>query len=309
VETITSTNAPLKRPDYTTDEGKALLQSEVDSLESQFIGAVAAFRDTTTAIVQSDFGRGGMKMGQDAVDAGMADRCGDFESTLAEISSGAWQPARRAKTETNPAAGGTTKGASPKMFSFSKFFGLVADKDPKLAAEITAQLNSDGSDVDAILTRIEAGAKLAPVVDEDAIRAKLEAEYKSKLEAEKSNVVRDLYTNEAKSYFASLVKSGSLLPADVPALSAFYVDAAVADASAKLAFSDATGKATEGTRLSVLHSLISAKPKNHKFLTESITDEAGNVTLPEGVKLISPQGNEVDENAARKAKLRKGAGI
>lgn len=314
IVTFASSNAPLKRPDFTTDEGKAVLQGEVDALETQFIGSVAAFRDTTTAKVQSEFGRGGIKMGQDAVDAGMADTTGDFESTLAAMASGAWQPARRVKTESKPAPSGITKGASPKMFSFSKFFGLVADKDPKLAAEITAELNGDSSDIHAVMKRLEASATTAQTpsvaVSEDAIRAKLETEYKAKLETEKANVVRELYAAQAKSYFAGAVMAGVLVPAEVPALQAFYIDAAVKDASAKLSFVDAAGKTTEYDRLEVLTSLIKGKNAKHAFLGEAITtSDDGTMTLPAGMKLISPQGNEVDESAARKAKLRKGAGL
>lgn len=79
---IVSANAPLKRPDPTTDEGKAEIQAQVDALEAVFIADVARGRQTTEARVRSDFGRGGMLSGDAAVAAGMADRIGTLDGVL-----------------------------------------------------------------------------------------------------------------------------------------------------------------------------------------------------------------------------------
>ncbi len=81
-ETVSS-NAPLKRPDPTTDEGRAALQGIVDALESVFVADVAAGRKTTPERVMRDYGRGAMVAAQRAVEIGMADRVGTLESLLA----------------------------------------------------------------------------------------------------------------------------------------------------------------------------------------------------------------------------------
>lgn len=79
---IVSSNAPNKRPDIATDAGRAQFQAVVDQLEQSFIGAVAKYRGVTTDIVKSDFGRGGLLVGAEAVKAGMADQLGSLESTI-----------------------------------------------------------------------------------------------------------------------------------------------------------------------------------------------------------------------------------
>lgn len=71
---IVSSNAPAKRPDTTTEEGMASLRSLVDDLEAVFIADVARGRGVSEATVKADFGAGGMKSGQQAKAAGMADR-------------------------------------------------------------------------------------------------------------------------------------------------------------------------------------------------------------------------------------------
>jgi len=80
---IVSSNAPNKRPDVSTDAGRAQFQAVVDDLENTFTNSVAKYRGTTQAKVISDFGRGGVLVGHAAVKAGMADQIGSLESTIA----------------------------------------------------------------------------------------------------------------------------------------------------------------------------------------------------------------------------------
>lgn len=82
---IVSTNAKKKRPDPRTAEGVETIRAELDDLESEFIDAVAKYRGLAPETVKKDFGQGGVLMGPAAVNVGMADALGDYESTLAEL--------------------------------------------------------------------------------------------------------------------------------------------------------------------------------------------------------------------------------
>lgn len=79
---ITSSGAPLKRPDPSTDEGRAAIQRDVDALEAVFVADVAAGRRVKASTVRSEFGRGAMVVAEEAVAAGMADRVGTLEAEL-----------------------------------------------------------------------------------------------------------------------------------------------------------------------------------------------------------------------------------
>lgn len=68
-----------------SDEGKADMQSKVDTYYSMFLDAVAEGRGTTTETVGSDYGQGRMVMAKDAVAKGMADRVATFDQTLAAM--------------------------------------------------------------------------------------------------------------------------------------------------------------------------------------------------------------------------------
>lgn len=83
-----SSQSPHKRPDPTTDIGRAKIQELVDAIAGLFIEAVARNRNIDATIVQQEFGQGGLLVGQAAVDVGMADRIGSFETTLADLAVG-----------------------------------------------------------------------------------------------------------------------------------------------------------------------------------------------------------------------------
>jgi signal peptide peptidase SppA len=82
---IVSSQSPKKRPDITTEEGRADVQSMVNTIASVFVGTVARNRGVTDSVVVSDFGQGGLLVGADAVKAGLVDRLGSFESVIARL--------------------------------------------------------------------------------------------------------------------------------------------------------------------------------------------------------------------------------
>lgn len=83
---VASTNAPKKRPDVSTDEGKAVVREELDEIEALFINAIAQGRGTTSAAVKSDFGQGAIVLAQRAQKAGMIDAIAPRKQTTAAIS-------------------------------------------------------------------------------------------------------------------------------------------------------------------------------------------------------------------------------
>lgn len=99
---IVSSGAPRKRPDPTTEEGRAAIQEEVDALEGVFVEAVAMGRKKSPSYVRKNFGQGGMVPAAMAVEAGMADRIGTLEATLNGLARRAGPsptPGRRATAE------------------------------------------------------------------------------------------------------------------------------------------------------------------------------------------------------------------
>jgi signal peptide peptidase SppA len=83
---IVSSQSPHKRLDPQSDEGRARLQSRIDSMADVFISAIARNRNVTAEAVQAQFGGGDVLIGAQAVSAGLADRVGALESLITQLS-------------------------------------------------------------------------------------------------------------------------------------------------------------------------------------------------------------------------------
>lgn len=79
---IVSSNSPHKRPDPETDKGRDVILKELDALAEVFISTVAKNRNVSEEFVIDSFGKGGVLVGQAAIDIGMADRVGSFDQLI-----------------------------------------------------------------------------------------------------------------------------------------------------------------------------------------------------------------------------------
>lgn len=70
---ITSTEAPNKRPDVTTEAGRAVVREELDAFHSLMAEAIAQGRGITVNKVNTTFGKGGILLADEALKRGMID--------------------------------------------------------------------------------------------------------------------------------------------------------------------------------------------------------------------------------------------
>lgn len=136
--TFISSQSPMKNADPGSEAGATAIQSVVDAMAQVFVEAVASYRGVDTETVLSGFGKGGIFVGKDAVAAGLADRVGNFEGVLAELST----TRRSAKT----------KGA--KMADETTF--TAAELDAAVARAVTSALEASNARV-AGINRVAAG--------------------------------------------------------------------------------------------------------------------------------------------------------
>ena len=73
VVTLTSTNAPEKRPDPKTEEGRASIIRHLDAIDDLFVGAISNGRGISADAVRSGYGRGATLTAGDAEQRGMID--------------------------------------------------------------------------------------------------------------------------------------------------------------------------------------------------------------------------------------------
>ncbi len=80
-----SSQSPHKRLDFDVDADQKRLQQRVDDLAQIFIDNVAQHRGVSAGTVQSDFGQGAVLIGKKAVQVGLADELGTFETVLSAL--------------------------------------------------------------------------------------------------------------------------------------------------------------------------------------------------------------------------------
>jgi len=80
-----SSVSPNKRPDLNTPEGKAEIQKNIDALGKIFVDTISQYRKTSAEIVESEFGKGGVLIANDALSVGMIDKVGNFEDAVAML--------------------------------------------------------------------------------------------------------------------------------------------------------------------------------------------------------------------------------
>lgn len=147
--TITSSNAPNKRPDASTDEGKAAIRAELDDIEDLFIEAIAAGRGVTASDVRKNYGRGGVFLATEAVTRGMAD--GIYNASAMQ-------------NQTNQTPGATADRATERAEKMN-LEQLKADH-PELFAEVVAKGEAQERDrVTAHLTLAEGSGDMKTAID------------------------------------------------------------------------------------------------------------------------------------------------
>lgn len=151
---ITSSNAPDKAPDVTTEEGKATVRGWLDDIEAIFIADIARGRGTTPEKVKADFGKGGVFLADNAQKNGMID-----EILTAQPENG------RASTTTQEAKSMNLqelKASHPTIFAEAVQVGVTQERD-RVSAHLILGAQSgdmktaiaackDGSEMTATLT-------------------------------------------------------------------------------------------------------------------------------------------------------------
>ncbi|MCO7614506.1 S49 family peptidase [Pseudomonas chlororaphis] len=82
---IVSRDAPNKRPDLSTEEGRAKIGETIDALGEVFVGKVARNLGVAAEQVPAMGDHGGLRVGADAVKHGLAHRVGSLESLITEL--------------------------------------------------------------------------------------------------------------------------------------------------------------------------------------------------------------------------------
>lgn len=262
-----SSQSPNKRPDPHTEAGKTELQNLVDTLADVFVETVAKNRNVSTENVLSEFGKGGLLIGQKAVDAGLADRLGSYEGLLAELSNGKRKKMRggaSASVEILPKTKGISKGEG-KM----SFMDKVKAKLQELGVLVAEAENNEGAAPSSATNTAMADAKTNTEVEK--LRAENAAANKEleTLKAAQQKTQHEGIKTEVESYVSQMLSGNKLFPAEKDDLVNALVQAVIDDVNSPL---------TTGSRVATIKAQIE-KRKPHQLTKEMVASAATQILI------------------------------
>lgn len=155
---ITSTDAPKKRPDVSTDEGVAMVREELDAMHDLFVDTIASGRGTSVAKVNDTYGQGACLLAESALKLGMIDAIGaDAQMTTNAAPSG--------KPETKTMDLATLQAQHPATYAAAVKVGADAERDRVTAHATMGEASGDMA------------TAMAAIKDGSAMTATLQATY------------------------------------------------------------------------------------------------------------------------------------
>lgn len=206
---IVSSQSPRKRPDVSTESGRGVYQERADALAAVFVADVARLRGVSEDTVLTDFGRGGVLVGQASVAAGMADRLGSLEELLQELSA-----PERERMSVRSRFGANTKDRT--TMDWKAFWtGLVdASGGAQATAPLDAQITANAQDLNPAMVGI-------PADEYATLKAAAEAEQARAAAAGQA---------QATAWASEQIAAGKATTADEGHLTAVYAACASAQA-------------------------------------------------------------------------------
>lgn len=159
----TSSNAPLKRPDTSTEEGQMEIYRSLDDIESVMTQNIADGRGVANSVVQETFGRGSVLLAADAMKRGMIDKVETIAARRESIPdlSQDENPAAKAenfKQEAKEMDKDTLKAENPAVYEEVVAVGVTQERARRNAISDIMKADSDNEALKAVCEEaVEAG--------------------------------------------------------------------------------------------------------------------------------------------------------
>lgn len=161
---LTNTDSPDKRPDVSTDEGRAVVVKYLDALFELFVEAIAKGRGTTSDKVVKNFGRGASFVASEALSRGMIDTIAKPSLRVVPGPNNENAPESSGGTETTMATTMTLKelrAQHPDLIEEAVQEGVTQERD-RVCAHLT--MGEASGDMKTAIEAIQSGAGMTQAV-------------------------------------------------------------------------------------------------------------------------------------------------
>lgn len=171
IATVTSTEAPDKAPDVSTDAGKKVVRAHLDDLHALFVEGIAEGRSAATGKkfdarrVNKNFGRGSVVLAAEALEKGMIDEISGEKSSVGTGSAQAAAPVETAEggkdTEVKSMDLQKLKSDHPDVYTQAVEIGRTEERG---RVEAHLILGKQSGAMEIAITAITEGTELTPKV-------------------------------------------------------------------------------------------------------------------------------------------------
>lgn len=162
---ITSSNAPEKRPDVTTEDGKSAVTKFLDNIESVFMSAISRGRNVTVETIKKDFGRGGIVLAGDAIKTNMIDSISEQETTTTAAVESSEEKKEFKIMDLN-----TLKAEHPAVYAEAVEAGKSEERD-RVTAHLT--LGEASGDMETATKAIKDGSTMTAAIQANYMAASM----------------------------------------------------------------------------------------------------------------------------------------
>lgn len=291
---IVSSQSKNKRPDVESEDGRAVLQRQVDGFAEIFIKDISKFRGIDRETVLAKYGQGESFVGPDAKRQGLIDKISTLAATVEEVASMAQSKgSNKVKASEDDSVFALLKFSEEEddnMGLKDLFTKFTASNKTVVLDDEQAQGAPPVEGSDTATEGADQGQ--TPPAQPKITRAELE-----------ENVA---FSNEAELFVTRLTIGSKIQPAQASHVAADYFNAKIDDTlyGDKVKFSDEKGQIIEGSRVQMVEARYNALPK-HTLTERAITavkegSSAANI-------LAESKADENDDNkpmtAERRTKL------
>jgi hypothetical protein len=271
-----STQSPKKRPNPTTESGKAVLQELTDSMTDVFVAKVARNRNVSIDTVLSDFGQGGMFVGRQAIDAGLVDTLTSEAAMIADLA----KQGRGYPAATGAVQSPQMKGIDMDKGFWANFFGGMFQASGTDTPQIAVRQLADGE-------MLESGTQPPNLAARAAITPDSAADPQvAELRAQLARMQTERITQDAQAFIQSELGAGRLLPAEQSAAAALYIRAAELDS--------VSIQSSGPTAVDLVKAAYAARPA-HRLAANLLANTGPALVLASSA---DPQQASIDEDVA-----------
>lgn len=247
---IVSSVSPNKRPDAFSDEGKSVLQQQVDDLAEIFVSDVAKYRGVDKQTILDNYGKGAVFAGPRAKKHGLVDRVSTLSQVIEEM--------ERDTTTSRMTVGKAAGWSEQTIAVLFDTEGLQANGEPITDESLMEQEEKINMGLSDMMAKFLPSTQTIEGGDDEALNANQDVTVLTREELEAK------FELAGENFSQKLVIAGHIFPAQQALAAVDFINASADDAliTGDISYVNMKGELVKGSRVDAVRARYEAMPKH-----------------------------------------------